>query len=81
MHDLDGRKRLDVGIGQSRLDLAHNAEIVVERLRRMKRRDDVDLAEPLDFLRLGEDARDVRLLHHIAMTLAFRHLKGAQGAA
>ena len=47
----------------------------------MKRRDDVDLAEPLDFLRLGEDARDVRLLHHIAMTLAFRHLKGAQGAA
>ena len=81
MHDLNGRKRLDVGIGQSRLDLAHNAEIVVERLRRMKRRDDVDFAEPPDFLRLGKDARDVRLLHHIAMTLAFRHLKGAQGAA
>ena len=81
MHDLNGRERLDVGIGQSRLDLAHDIDIVVERLRRMKRRDDMDLAEPLDLFRLSKDACDVRLLHHIAMALAVRHLKGAQGAA
>ena len=81
MHDLDGRERLDVGIGQRRLDLAHDAEIVVERLRRMKRRDDMDLAEPPDLLRLRQDARDVRLFHHITAAVPVRHLEGAQGTA
>ena len=80
VHDLHGRERLDVRMGQCRVYLPHHVLIVGKGTVWVEGAHDVNLRQMRRLLCRREHARHIIRFHNIAARIPLLHLKGAEGA-